>query len=99
MPGRVNDKVVLITGGASGFGAAIAAKFVSEDAKVVITDLSIENGKKVSTELGCTFVQADVTKRSDWESVLEEVLRVHGGLDVVVNNAGATYSKKVCSCV
>lgn len=60
---------MLITGGASGFGAAIAAKFVSEGAKVVITDLSIENGTRVATELGCTFVQADVTKRSDWELV------------------------------
>ncbi|MCJ1300725.1 hypothetical protein MMC08_003522 [Hypocenomyce scalaris] len=94
MPGRVEGKVVLITGGASGFGAAVAAKFVSEGAKVVITDLSIENGQRVSNELSCLFVQADVTKRSDWESVLKEILRVHGGLDVVVNNAGATYSSK-----
>ena len=99
MPGRVEGKVVLITGGGSGFGAAIAAKFVSEGAKVVITDLSIENGQRVSNELSCLFMQADVTKRSDWELVLKEILRVHGGLDVVVNIAGATYSSKVCICV
>jgi NAD(P)-dependent dehydrogenase (short-subunit alcohol dehydrogenase family) len=96
MPGRLGNKVALITGGASGFGAAIAAKFVLEGAKVVITDLSIENGEKVSNELGCLFVQADVTKRRDWEEVLKEVLRVHGGLDIVVNNAGASYASKVC---
>jgi NAD(P)-dependent dehydrogenase (short-subunit alcohol dehydrogenase family) len=99
MPGRLGNKVALITGGASGFGAAIAVKFVLESAKVVITDLSTENGWRVSNELSCLFVQADVTKRSDWELVLKEVLRVHSGLDIVVNNAGATYSSTVYHCL
>ncbi|PGH23916.1 hypothetical protein AJ80_01978 [Polytolypa hystricis UAMH7299] len=94
IPGRLSNKAALVTGGASGFGAAIAAKFILEGAEVVITGLSIENGQDVSNELKCSFVQADVTKRSDWEFVLNEVLREHGGIDIVVNNAGATYPSK-----
>jgi NAD(P)-dependent dehydrogenase (short-subunit alcohol dehydrogenase family) len=66
MPGRLGNKVALITGGASGFGAAIAVKFVLEGAKVVITDLSTKNGQRISNEQSFLFVRADVIKRSDW---------------------------------
>lgn len=94
MPGRLLNKVVIITGGASGFGKGIAEKFAAEGAKVVIADLSAEAGTAVAEGLGGSFVTADVTKRECWDSILSHTLDTHGRLDVVVNNAGATYSNK-----
>lgn len=94
MPGRLEGKVAVVTGGGSGFGAGIAAKFTEEGAKVIICDLAEENGTKVAQSLGCDFQVANVTKRSDWEAVLKKAVDSYGGLDIIVNNAGATYSNK-----
>lgn len=94
MPGRLEDKVAIVTGGASGFGRGIANKFVAEGAKVIIADLSEENGQHVAAELGCTFQVANVTKREDWQRLLEATLEKFGQLDIVVNNAGSTYANK-----
>ncbi|KEZ44921.1 4-formylbenzenesulfonate dehydrogenase TsaC1/TsaC2 [Scedosporium apiospermum] len=92
--GRLNGKVAIITGAASGFGKGIAIKFVQEGCRVIIADLSQEAGTAVAAELGCSFVRADVTKRSDWEELLAQAVKQFGGLDIVVNNAGATYTNK-----
>lgn len=94
MPGRLEGKVAIVTGGASGFGRGIATKFVQENAKVIIADLSEESGQKVAQEVNCVFERADVTKRDDWTRLLKKALDLHGQLDVVVNNAGATYANK-----
>lgn len=94
MPGRLSGKVAIITGAASGFGKGIAAKFVQEGAKVLIADLSAEAGQKAAEELGCGFAVADVTSREQWEGLLEKAVEDFGGLDIVVNNAGATYPNK-----
>ncbi|KAH9890764.1 3-oxoacyl-reductase [Xylariomycetidae sp. FL2044] len=91
---RLQGKSVIVTGGASGFGKGIAIKFVEEGAKVIIADLSEETGHAVAKELGCNFVKANVTKREDWETLLKEAVQTFGGLDVVVNNAGAAYMNK-----
>lgn len=91
---RLEGKVAIVTGGASGFGKGIAAKYVQEGARVVIADLSEEAGQAVAQELGCHFVTGDVTKREDWESLLKAALHTFGQLDIVVNNAGATYANK-----
>lgn len=93
-PGRLDGKVAIITGAASGFGKGIAAKFVQEGSKVVIADLSEEAGTATANELGGKFVKADVTKTADWERLLTETLSTYGQLDIVVNNAGATYPNK-----
>lgn len=94
MSGRVQGKVAVVTGGAAGFGKAIAATFVKEGAKVLITDLNEEVGTATAKEVGATFVRADVTKREDWEKVLKQAVDNHGQLDIVVNNAGTTYANK-----
>ncbi|KAI1385168.1 3-oxoacyl-reductase [Hypoxylon trugodes] len=91
---RLEGKVAIVTGGASGFGRGIAAKFVEEGAKVIIADLSQEAGQTVAQELKCDFSVADVTKREDWEKLLQIAVNNHGQLDIVVNNAGATYANK-----
>ncbi|KIX94128.1 uncharacterized protein Z520_10154 [Fonsecaea multimorphosa CBS 102226] len=94
MVGRLEGKVALVTGGGSGFGAGIATKFTQEGAKVLICDLSEQNGTKVAHSLGCQFLGADVTKRTDWEALLKKAIDAYGGLDIVVNNAGTTYKNK-----
>ncbi|OAA45064.1 oxidoreductase, short-chain dehydrogenase/reductase family [Metarhizium rileyi] len=93
-PGRLDSKVAIVTGAASGFGKGIAEKFANEGAKVVVADLSEEAGKTTASDLGGLFVKADVTKTSDWEKLLLETLHAFGQLDVVVNNAGTTYPNK-----
>lgn len=91
---RVQGKVAIITGAASGFGKGIATKLTQEGAKVIIADLSEDAGQAAASEIGAVFHRADVTKRADWESLLSLALSQFGQLDIVVNNAGASYSNK-----
>ncbi|GAP89899.1 putative 3-oxoacyl-[acyl-carrier protein] reductase [Rosellinia necatrix] len=91
---RLQGKVAIVTGGASGFGKGIATKFVEEGAHVLIADLSDEAGRGVAEALGCAFAAADVTRRADWERLLGEAVARFGTLDVVINNAGAAYANK-----
>lgn len=93
---RLQGKVAIVTGAASGFGKGIAEKFVAEGAKVIIADLSADAGKAAAAEFGdaAVFQQGDVTKSADWEALLKVAVDKFGGLDIVVNNAGATYVNK-----
>jgi 3(or 17)beta-hydroxysteroid dehydrogenase len=97
MPGRVEGKVALVTGGASGLGAAMARMLVREGARVAITDLNEASGQALAKELGeaARFWRLDVTQEEDWSSVVDAVLATFGRLDVVVNNAGIGVVKDV----
>ncbi|GAO14820.1 uncharacterized protein UV8b_04057 [Ustilaginoidea virens] len=92
--GRLDGKVAVVTGAAGGFGKGIADKFSREGAKVIIADISEQAGQAAAAELGAVFVQADVTKRNDWERLLNESLKAFGQLDIIVNNAGVGYENK-----
>ncbi|KAF7595068.1 hypothetical protein BBP40_007271 [Aspergillus hancockii] len=94
MPGRLEGKIAIITGSGSGFGHGIAKKFTSEGAKVIIAEISTSAGTKVAAELDAKFVHTDVTSRESWQNLLQTTLDTYGALDIVVNNAGATYSNK-----
>jgi 3alpha(or 20beta)-hydroxysteroid dehydrogenase len=85
----MQGKVAIVTGAASGQGAAEARLLASQGAKVVLTDVS-ENGRAVAAELGDRgyFVSHDVGKEADWMRVIEHSLARFGRLDVLVNNAG-----------
>ena len=85
---RLKDKVAIITGGASGLGAAIAQKFIAEGAKVIITDVQAELGEDSAKEWGCEFIAQDVTSEEQWTNLIQEVEKKYGALDVLVNNAG-----------
>lgn len=89
MGGRLSDKVALITGGGQGIGEAIAKAFVTEGAKVVIAEINGDVGTATAENLGCHFVQTDVTKQADVEAVVARTLASHGRIDALVNNAGA----------
>ena len=86
--GRLEGKVAIITGGARGQGAAEGRLFVAEGAKVVLTDVLDDEGKAAAREVGGTYHHHDVTQESQWASVVSEVLKQHGQVDVLVNNAG-----------
>ncbi|KIW88412.1 uncharacterized protein Z519_10981 [Cladophialophora bantiana CBS 173.52] len=94
MPGRLEGKVAIVTGGGSGFGKAISTKFIHEGAKVLIAEMNPESGQAVAKELGCAAVKADVTNRDDWKTVLQKCIELYGGPDIVVNNAGTCYSNQ-----
>ena len=86
--GRLDDKVVLITGGARGQGESEARLFRSEGATVYLTDVLADQGLAVANEIGATFFEHDVTDRAAWEVITKEVIAEHGKIDVLINNAG-----------
>lgn len=85
---RLKDKVAIVTGGGSGFGAGIAERFAQEGAKVVVNDINAEGGARVAKKVGGEFVQADVAKGADWAKLVQAATAKFGRLDIVVNNAG-----------
>ena len=85
---RLQDRVAVITGGASGIGYATAQRFVEEGAKVVIVDLNEEIGKKVAKELGGIFVKANVTSEEDVARMYTVAFDEYGRIDIAFNNAG-----------
>lgn len=88
--GRVENKVCIITGAASGLGAADARRLAAEGARVVLTDIDAEGGARIADEIGAaaTFLQQDVSDEATWPALIERVVADHGRLDVLVNNAG-----------
>ena len=90
---RLDGKVAIVTGAASGFGEGIARRFAEEGARVVVADLNGEGAERVAREIGQSAVahRADVTRRQDAQGMVNAALSHFGGLDIVVNNAGYTH--------
>jgi 3alpha(or 20beta)-hydroxysteroid dehydrogenase len=87
---RLRNKIILITGGARGQGAAEARLFVSEGARVIITDVREDLGQQLARELGqgaAIFVRHDVSSETDWQKAIDAAASL-GGLHGLVNNAG-----------
>ncbi len=94
---RLQDKVAIISGAASGMGAATARRFAKEGAKVVIADLLEEDGRKVASSItlakgAAEFMRLDVTDEASWQSVVAATVEKFGRLDILVNNAGISGS-------
>lgn len=85
---ELTNSVVLITGGSSGIGRAIAKTLVDAGAKVVVTGRNRERLLEVEKELGVTAIEADVSKEADVERTFAQVIEQFGHIDVLVNNAG-----------
>jgi 3alpha(or 20beta)-hydroxysteroid dehydrogenase len=86
--GRLDDRVILITGASKGQGAAEARLAVEEGARVVLADVADDEGRSVAEEVGGTYVHLDVSSSGDWRAVVEGIVEEHGRIDGLVNNAG-----------
>ncbi len=96
MAGRMDGKVVVVTGGARGMGAAHAQRLAEEGARVVIGDIIDAEGEQTAAALEANglavhYQHLDVTSRMDWRRVIADVVERFGGLDVLVNNAGIAH--------
>ncbi len=90
---RFDGKVALITGGAKGFGEAMARRFVAEGAKVVIADLDPAEGEATAASLGdaARFVRVDVANGEQVAAAVQAAVDTFGGLDILCNNAGYSH--------
>lgn len=95
--GRVDGKVVLISGGAQGMGASHAQMLVAEGAKVVIGDILDDKGQTLADELGesARYVHLDVTQADQWDAAVAVANREFGSLTGLVNNAGIVALGKI----
>ena len=85
---RFDRKVVLVTGAASGIGAATARRFAAEGARLVLGDLDEAGGAAVAHEIGGEFLATDVTDEAQVQALVQRAVDLHGRLDVLCNNAG-----------
>lgn len=90
--GRLAGKVALITGAASGIGRACAELFARSGAKVIVTDINVRGADEVAAGIGAgaSWIELDVRDEAHWRRAMEFSRQRHGGLDVLVNNAGIT---------
>lgn len=94
---RLENKVALITGAASGFGRASAALFVAEGARVILTDRNLADGEAAAHALGdaARFLPLDVTQEDQWQAAIAGIRDHEGRLDILVNNAGIGLHRNV----
>jgi len=92
----IQNRVVLVTGGASGLGEACVRRFTGLGMKAIMLDRDMERGKKLASELGdCVrYAQADVTSEGEVQAAVDTAVSTFGGLDVVVNCAGVAWASR-----
>ncbi len=93
--GRLQGKVALITGGASGIGAAACRLFADEGARVVVADVQDDMGVDVAKAVDGEYVHLDVAHEPDWKRAEAAIAETYGQLDVVFNNAGIVSSRSI----
>ena len=88
---RLKNKIAIITGGGSGFGAGIVKKFIQEGAKVVVADINLKNAKKVAMDTGGFAIEVDVSNSLSFKNMVDKTLEKFGKIEIMVNNAGITH--------
>jgi 3-oxoacyl-[acyl-carrier protein] reductase len=97
--GRLEGKVAIVTGAASGFGEGIARRFAAEGARVVVNDINVRGGQRVADEISASgavagFCAGNVAADADVAALVHWTLDTHGRVDVIVNNAGTTHRNR-----
>ena len=88
---RLQDKIAIVTGAGSGFGAGIARKFAAEGARVVVADLNGDAARAIAEDVGGIAVTANVATEDGLRAMTEAALNLGGRVDILVNNAGVTH--------
>ena len=93
MSKKLHNKIVIVTGATSGMGAAIAKLFAAEGAKIIVNGRNEERGNRVVDDIleqdgQATFIKADVSTEEGNNHLFHETVKIYGGLDIVVANAG-----------
>ena len=88
---KLKNKIAIVTGGGSGFGAGIVKKFIQEGAKVVVADINLENAEKVAMDSGGFAVEVDVSNSLSFKNMVDKTLEKFGKIEIMVNNAGITH--------
>ncbi len=96
---NLSNKTAIVTGAASGFGAAIAQRMAEAGARVIVADLQAEGAERVAAGIRAAGGQAsacaaDVASQADWARLVGHAREAFGGLDILVNNAGTTHRNK-----
>jgi len=93
---KLENKVAIVTGGASGFGRAICETYVREGAKVMVADINGQGAREVAQQLGtqAAHIACDVAKKADVQAMVAETVKTFGGVDIMVNNAGYTHKNQ-----
>ncbi len=86
--GKLDESVVLVTGGSRGIGAQICRTLAGEGASVVVADVLDDDGRAVAADIGGSYVHLDVTDPDSWQDAVSTTTRTHGHLSALVNNAG-----------
>lgn len=90
---KLENRIALITGAARGIGLAIAERFVAEGAIVTIADILDAEGKAAAKSIGAQYLHCDVSKSADIKTTMEHVVKTHGAIDLLVNNAAISIAK------
>jgi NAD(P)-dependent dehydrogenase (short-subunit alcohol dehydrogenase family) len=90
MPGRLADRVAIVTGGGTGIGRSVCRTFAAEGARVVVAGRRREPIEEVAAEISGLAVPTDVTREADVRALVQACLSRFGSLDILVNNAGVT---------
>ena len=85
---KLKDRIAIVTGAARGIGLAIAERFAGEGATVIIADIDDAAGEAAATSVGATYMHCDVSKSADVTTLVDFVVKHHGAVDILMNNAG-----------
>lgn len=85
---RLANRIAIVTGAARGIGFSIAKRFAAEGATVVLSDIEDEVGSAAAKSIGATYIHCDVAKAAEVSALVSSVVKQHGAVDILMNNAG-----------
>src|SRR5512132_100208 len=86
------DKVIIVTGGASGIGLGLVQRFAREGARVVVSDLNADAAKTTASEIGGVAMATDVAIEADVKRLVDKTLEQYGRIDLFISNAGIAFN-------